>query len=196
MEKSELRKKMSNWDFSQHTHTIEEFKSEKGNTIRIDHLRKGNSNAGYVRFVNDDYGLSVYGDFGNWIFCRPFVPSEEDYVCVHYWNEKLKIGSSQDHAQYDSEETEKEIKRLMSELEEEKEEYEDKRYNQLMEWYDSLLNCVSDELDYLYNAHRERPSFIDTENIPYEKKGSNQLLIVFDAFNEICRIIENEKNNE
>ena len=185
MKTQELRKKMTNWDFSEHTHTVEEFKSDKGNTIRIDHLRKGNSNCGYVRFVNDDYGLSVFGDFGNWIFCRPFIPSHEAYVCVGYWNEKLKIGSSQDHAKYDPEETDKELRLLIHEIATNKEDYE--KPDNLIEFYSDLLDYVDDEIEYTYHAFRyNMPSFLDYEDIPFVKKGSYQLLIVFDAFNEIC----------
>ncbi len=66
-------KKRTNWDFSEHTHKVELFKSEDGNEIRVDHFRKGTDNCGYVKFVNDSRGLSVFGDFGNWIFCSyPF----------------------------------------------------------------------------------------------------------------------------
>ncbi len=59
------RNKRTTIDFSNHTHTIEIFKSDSGNQIRVDHLRNGNSRMEYVKFVNDDEGLSVFGDFGN-----------------------------------------------------------------------------------------------------------------------------------
>lgn len=190
MKIEDLRKKMSDWDFSKHTHTIEEFKSEQGNTVRIDHLREGNSNMGYVRFVNDDYGLSVYGDFGNWIFCRPFVPSKDGYVSVMYWNEKLHISSKQDHARYDSKETEKELKLLIEEIHKNKDDYT--KPEEEIEFYTKLIECVDDELEYTYNAFRNYPSWIDPECIPFEKKGSYQLLIVFDAFNEICNRLQND----
>jgi len=188
MKIEELREKMTKWDFSEHTHVVEEFKSDKGNTVRIDHLRKGSSNHGYVRFVNDDYGLSVFGDFGNWIFCRPFVPSNKGYVCVSYWNEKLKISSSQDHARYDSDETEKEIKELINGRLEEYG-HEGEELEKLKDWYTDLLDYTDDEIDYMYHAFRSGDSPDDYENVPFAKKGSYQLLIVFDAFNEICRRI-------
>lgn len=188
--KNPLREKLSDWDFSEHTHTREEFKSENGNTITIDHLRKGNSNMEYVRFVNDDYGLSVFGDFGNWIFCRPFLPSKEGYVCVSYWNEKLKISSYQDHAEYDAEETEKEINELINTGLEEYG-YEGEELVKAKEWFTDLLLYVEDEIEYIYHAFRfANCPFDDLEDVPYAKKGSCQLLVVFDAFNEICNRYE------
>lgn len=190
----ELRKKMSDWDFSEHTHTVEEFKSDKGNTIRIDHLRRGESSCGYVRFVNDDYGLSVFGDFGNWIFCRPFVPSEKGYVCAMYWNEKLKMSSSQYHAEYDSEGTENELNELIAEINTNKEDYS--YPDRQIQYYEDLLNYTEDEIEYTYHAFRNNmPSFLDYDDIPFVKKGSYQLLIVFDAFNEMCNRLSVNKLN-
>lgn len=186
MELAELRKKMSDWDFSEQAHTVETFTSDKGNTVRIDHLRKGNSHYGYVRFVNDDYELSVYGDFGNWIFNRPFIPSKGGFVSVGYWNEKLHHSSSQDHAKYNGDETAKEIQELInSGLEEYG--YEGEELEKLKEWYTDLLMYTDDELDYTYNAYRGYDSPVDDMDcIPLVKDGSYQLLIIFDAFNEIC----------
>jgi len=184
MELKELRKKMANWDFSENTHTVEMFKSEKGNTIRIDHLRKGNSSMGYVRFVNDDYGMAVFGDFGNWIFVRPFVPSPKEYVDVSYWNEKLKMSSSQDHAKYDPEETAKEIEELIDHGLKDYG-YEGDELTALKERYTDLLRYTYDEIEYMYQAFRSS-GCPDYEMVPFVKKGSHQLLIVFDAFNEIC----------
>lgn len=191
MKTEELREKYTDWDFSEFTHTVEEFKSDKGNSIRIDHLRKGDSNTGYVRFVNDDYGLSVFGDFGNWIFCRPFVPSAEGYVSVGYWNEKLKTHSTQEHGVYDPEETEKEIQELIdSGLEEYG--YDGDELEKIKDWLTDLLDYVDDEYEYMYHAFRSHDCpFDDMENVPFCKKGSYRLLIVFDAFNEICSRIKN-----
>lgn len=181
--------KRTNWDFSEHTHKVEIFKSELGNEIRVDHFRKGSSNMGYVKFVNDDRGLSVFGDFGNWIFCRPFHPSADGFVSDMYWNEKLKISSSQDHARYDGEETYNELKELVdsgledmgfdgAELETHKEELT------------QLMQHTDDEIEYTYEAFRGRLT-LDYDYIPFCKKGSVQLQIIFDAFDEMCRRMKN-----
>lgn len=193
MELKKLREKKTSWDFSKNEHRREVFKSSEGNKIIIDHLQKGNSSMGYVRFVNDDYGLSVFGDFGNWIFCRPFVPSEEEYVCVMYWNEKLKISSCQSHSEFDGEETGKEIEELINGGLEEYG-YEGDKLKEIKDWYKELLEYTDDEIEYTYQAYRGcyRPD-IDYECIPFVKKGSYQLEIVFDAFNEICNRLQDKK---
>ncbi len=180
------------WDWSKHTHKIEIFKSSEGNEIRVDHFQKGNSNMGYVKFINDSRGLSVFGDFGNWVFCRPFYPSADGFVSDGYWIEKLKISSCQEPFSYDPKETAKELKELIATgLEEWGYEGEELRKNK--EWITRLLEYVDDELEYTYEAYRgDNPSEIDYEYIPFCKKLSVQLEIVFEAFNEICKRLENE----
>lgn len=187
------RKKRTTWDFSKHTHRVEIFKSEEGNEIRVDHFQEGNKSCGYIKFVNDDRGLSVFGDFGNWIFCRPFYPSKEGFVSDGYWNEKLKISSSQEHAKYDSEATEKELRQMIkSGLKEYG--YRGEELNEVKEWFKDLLYYVDDELEYTYHAYRgDNPTNMDYEYIPFCKKGSYRLEIIFDAFDEICNRID-EKN--
>jgi hypothetical protein len=185
--------KRTNWDFSKHTHKVEIFKSGEGNEIRVDHFREGNSNMGYIKFVNDERGLSVFGDFGNWIFCRPFHPSAEGYVSEMYWNEKLKMGSSQDHARYDPEETEKELLELINGGLEEYG-YEGEDLIKCTEWLEDLISYCDDELEYTYQAYRGyNPTQMDYEDIPFCKKPSVQLEIIFDAFDEICSRLKTEK---
>jgi hypothetical protein len=189
-------KKRTDWDFSEHIHTVEIFKSENGNEIRVDHFRKGNTNMGYVKFVNDERGLSVFGDFGNWIFCRPFHPDKDNFVSDMYWNEKLKIGSSQEHSKYDPEETEKELLELINGGLEEYG-YEGEQLEKAKEWLNDLLYYVDDELEYTYHAYRGgNPTDMDYEYIPFCKKGSYQLEIIFDAFDEICKRLKEEDNRK
>jgi hypothetical protein len=188
--------KRTAFNFGEHTHTVEIFESKEGNKIRVDHFRKGDSNMGYVKFVNDDRGLSVFGDFGNWIFCRPFHPSADGFVSDQYWNEKLKIGSSQDHATYDSEETAKEIQELIDGGLEEWG-YTGDELNQATEWLTDLLSYTDDELEYTYQAFRgSNPTEMDYESIPFCKKGSVQLQIIFDVFDEICDRLKKEVADE
>tara|TARA_R110000851_G_C12783958_1_gene535653 strand:- start:75 stop:632 length:558 start_codon:yes stop_codon:yes gene_type:complete len=180
-------KKRTNWDFSEHTHKIEIFKSKEGNEIRVDHFRKGNSNMGYVKFVNDSRGLSVFGDFGNWIFCRPFHPSADGFVSDHYWNEKLKINSHQEHAKYDGDETHKEIQGLINGGLEDWG-YKEGELIKCKEWLTELATYTDDELEYTYEAYRgNNPTELDYDYIPFCKTGSVQLQIIFDAFDEICK---------
>lgn len=192
MDYKELREKYTDWDFSKYIHRVNIYKNSTGDEIRVDELQNGNSSIGYVKFVNHSMGLSVFGDFGNWIFCRPFLPSKEGYVSPMYWNEKLKLNSSQDHSRYDSEKTKKELLRLINIDLEVDFGYRGDDLTKAQEWLSELLACVEDELEYKYQAFRgENPTNIDYEDIPFCKEGSSQLLAVFDAFNEICNKIEN-----
>ena len=186
-----------NYDFSKHTHRVEIFKSSKGNEIRVDHFQEAEKRCGYIKFVNDEQGLSVFGDFGNWIFCRPFIPSSKGFVSDGYWNEKLKLYSEQYHAKYDSEETAKEIEELINHGLEEYG-YEGDKLLKAKEWFKSLLRHIDEEIDYSYHAYMDysKPDFIEYEMIPFEKKGSPRLEIIFDAFDEICNRLRANKRQK
>ena len=180
-------------DFSQHEHRIEIFKSDE-NEIRIDHFQVGNSNTKYIQFINTDRVLTVSGDYGNWVFCRPFVPGECGDVSDMYWIEKLKILSSQEPGKFSSEDTAEEIKLLIaSGLEDYG--YEGEELESIKEWYTDLLSYVDDEHEYIFYAYRsyDRPHNIDNESVPFCKELNNWLNIIFDAFDEICKRIREEK---
>ena len=52
---------------------------------------------------------------------------------------------------------------------------------------------TDDEINYTYHAYRyNRPDFIEYDEIPYVKKGSPRLEIIFDAFDEICNRLKNK----
>lgn len=179
------------WDWSEYTHKVEIFKSEEGNEVRIDHLQKGNSNSGYVRLVNDKYGLSVFGDFGDWVFRRGFIPQSGQHVDMHYFAGKLS--SYIKHSEFDSEETAKELEELINGGLEEWG-YEGEELKKAIKWFKELLENVDDELEYTYIAYRgDNPSDMDYDYIPFVKKGSVQLKIVLEAFNVMCdRLKEKE----
>lgn len=183
-----MRTKRTEYDFSKHTHRTEIFKSEEGNEIRVDHLQKGNSRMGYIKFVNNSEGLSVYGDFGNWIFYRPFHPSANGFVSDMYWLEKLRIASEQrwdrpDNLDFDY--IQKELKEgINGGLEDYG--YEGSELDTMIEFYKDLLDYTDDPLEYLYNGYRNMPSCTDYESIPIAYKMPVWLEIVFDAFDEIC----------
>lgn len=186
-------KKRTDWNWSKHTHKVEIFKNEDGKEIRVDHFQDGNSRYGYLKFVNDSEGLAVYGDFGNWIFCRPFHPSPDGSVSDMYWAEKLSIGSVQDAYKFNSEATAKELEHMIdSGLEDYG--YEDDELEKGKEWFRDLLSYTDDELEYTYEAYRgNNPTDIDYEYIPFVKELSIQLRIVFDAFDEICNRLKNKE---
>lgn len=188
-----MRNKRTESDWSKHTHRVEYFRNAMGGEIRVDHFQEGTKRNRYIKFVNDDEGLSIYGDFGNWIFNRPFIPSKDGYVSDGYWCEKLTIGSTQEHSKYDSEGTREELQRMINTGLEEYG-YSDEQLEKSKEWFEELLTHVDDELDYTYEAYRGyNPTDIDYEWIPFVKELNIWLKIIFDAFDEICKRLEDEK---
>ena len=186
-------KKRTKIDFSKHEHRIEIFKNGD-KEIRVDHFQVGTSNMNYIQFINTDRILTVTGDFGNWVFCRPFIPRGGGIVSDSYWLEKLKILSTQEPGKYDSKETKKEIQDLIDhELEDY--DYEGDELKELKEWYSELSTHTEEEYDYIYHAHYhyDIPSNIGHENIPFCKELNIWLNIIFDAFDEICERLKNSQ---
>jgi hypothetical protein len=180
------RDKRTNVDFSKHIHSVEVYKNGD-KEIRIDHFKIPDTNMNYIQFINTDRVLTITGDFGNWVFCRPFVPGPKEYVSDIYWLEKLKILSTQVPGSYDGEETAKEIQELIDKGLEDYG-YEGDELEKMKEWYTDLLRHTDDEFEYIYHAYRgcNRPN-IDNEGIPFCKKLNPWLNVIFDAFDEICR---------
>lgn len=91
---------------------------KKGHFATIHHLKKPNTGVNNVKFINVEGILSVTGDFGNWIFCRSFLPSPESHGASRgYMDEKLEILSKQKAKAFCAFTTEEEIKRLLKEEE-------------------------------------------------------------------------------
>ena len=103
-----MKGKRTGLDFSKH-----ELLCTKSDELTIHHLKKPNTYYDSIKYINTQGIMAVTGDYGNWIFCREFHPSADDYVSSGYWCEKLSIASCQVYKEYDPEETEKEIKRRL-----------------------------------------------------------------------------------
>lgn len=170
----DLTKNRRNVDWSKHI--IETIKEEHSLMYCI---RIPNSSTNLVRFVNAYGVLTVSGDFGNWVFCREFHPSPEGYVSDGYWLEKLRMASTQGPQKYDRDGT---VELIKKELEEEDFTEKEKEY---------LEDCIyqsDDEIEYMHQAFRNNVGrYEDYEQIPLCKEVDVWLLIVFDAFDEICR---------
>lgn len=181
-----LRTKRSSVDWSKH-----EFKIWKDKRVTIFSLEQPHTTDRRVTFINHKYGvdsgLTVTGDYGNWVFCREFHPSSDGYVSDDYWLEKLSIGSCQKPGEYDSKKTVQRIKEFYKDRVSEKSYYSKEDWFELKEWVRSLLMYSDDEVEYTYYAYREKPDFIEYESVPFVKDIKIQLKIVFDAFEEMCR---------
>lgn len=231
-------------DFSEHEVIITE---QEG--LLVHYFKKPNTITHSIKFINTNNILAVTGDFGNWIFCREFHPSADGYVSEGYWNEKLTIKSEQTCSKFDSEETEKELQKMLDEhqvledilnnfkeynnIDEDLDnddlikeinskddlifkdsgnvnvptndlddvlgifEYEEYLKEEDKKFVEELISSVDDELDYTSTAYRNlyySGTRFDYENIPYYKTTHRWLLIIYDAFDEICRRMKLEEN--
>lgn len=186
-------KKRTNIDFSNHELIMIE--TENYNSYRLKLPKYSHINS--LTFINTNGICAVTGDFGNYIFCREFHPSADEYACEYYWLEKLHIHSDQSGELFDSDKTREHINDLISELEDEKDYMNEGKYNENLEYLNELLNRVDlSEFEYTSYAYNECPRWLDGEYVPFCKSIKHQLLIVFDAFDEICRRIKETENND
>lgn len=168
-------------DFSNH-----ELKVHESDMLTIHYLKVPDTIMDSVKFVNTQGICAVTGDYSNWIFCRPFIPSAKGGASDGYWKEKLKISSCQEPSKYDSEKTLARIKEMLED--------EDLNLNEEdIEYLNDLSTRVDDELEYTYYAYKQMPSNWDYETIPFCKSVNVHFSVILDAFDEICRRL---KDNE
>lgn len=183
------KRKRTRLDFSEHVLTETNLRDENTG-VRCDIYTFAIPDTSIHKFVfiNTHGTLTVTGDYGNWVFCREFHPSEEGYVSDSYWCEKLHISSVQEIAKYSSEETKEALEEL---IETGLEEYYGEGYknlNKMKKPLKELLSYVDDELEYTYHAYRDYDitEHIDYDMIPFVKKINPRLDYIFDAFDEMC----------
>lgn len=170
-------------DFTNHLHTREVYKCGSKQII-IDSLELPGTSSCTIEFINTSSVLTVTGSFGNWVFCRPFLPSKDARVEASYWIEKLTTNSRQKLDKLD-------LTRIANYL---TDEIDTENRPDVKSWLNELLESTDDYLNYLVKAFRDpfRPASIDSEDIPLFKIIPNELLLVFEAFETICKKI-NEK---
>lgn len=169
----------TNVDFSEHEVLI-----TQNQFVNVWHLKRPSSIIHNIKYINTNGVLVVTGDFGNWVFCREFHPSEEGYVSGGYWDEKLEILSEQKSHAFDSDVTVE----LISEFEKDFEQYYGREMSEEeKEWIEELKSNVYDEIDYVQVAYRNSPSTIERESIPFGQVRHKWLDAVYDGFDEICK---------
>lgn len=183
-----MKGKRTNIEFENH-----ELLTAKQDGLLIYELKKPDTLQGRIRFVNIEGAMAVIGDYGHWMFCREFHPSADGHVDDYYWIEKLEIYSTQKGREYDSDATFKELERgINGGLEEYG--YEGDDLEVMKEYYKNCEMYSDTEWEYVAFAHGDdKPDFIEHDQIPFEQRIKQWLLIVFDGFDEICRRM---KNNE
>lgn len=165
----------TNTDFSKHVLTTTK---REGMLIHV--LAKPGTNMDSVTFVNTNDIMAVTGDYGNWIFCREFHPSASGKVDERYWIEKLQVASSQDPYDFDGKAAKEEIEELLKDPEKSLSPEE-------KEWLQELLEATDgSEFEYIAKV-MDYPASFPSEMIPKGKTTKYWLLVVFDAFEEICR---------
>jgi hypothetical protein len=177
-----MKGKRTGIDFSKH-----EVRIKQADGFLEHYLRKPNTVTDAIRYINTGGILAVTGDYGNWIFCREFHPSQEGYVESSYWTEKLRIASTQEPYEFDYETTESRIKeQLNGGLEEYG--WEGEKLEEMKEYMQECLDNLSDgEQAYVAYAYQNYPSFTDHECVVHVKKLKYWLTVVYDGFDEICR---------
>lgn len=151
-------------------------------------LKKPNTITQSIAFINTHGILLVTGDYGDFTFCREFHPTSNGFVEPAYWCEKYRISTQQKSHEYSVEKTRK---MLQEGIEYELEEYgyDENELNIMKKYYHQLLSVVElSEWEYISYAYDQYiPTFITAEDVPFCKEIRHCLLIVFDAFNEICQ---------
>ena len=189
MENRFNEKRFHGWkpDWSKHELVLMKYTSEDGAAITEYILKKPDTFIEMVVFCNHSGNLSVTGDYKNWIFERAFYPKKDLKVSDSYWVEKLCVNSCQEF-EFDLEANLNAYSEEEKQTREENPEIFDKNspeYDEdLVEFYEEIQKC-DDEIEY-WNCIADH--LIDE---PHNyKKIPEQLLIVFDAFEEICRRID------
>lgn len=177
-------KKRTLVDFSKHELTI-----DSNNICTIHWLKKPDTTNGQIKFINIDGVLVVKGDYGNWIFCREFIPSAVQGAIVSdsYWIEKLETLSTQKGREFDTEGTIEVLSNGIG-IGLENDGYEGEQLKSLKEYYKVWQSFAEDSNsidEYIRMASSDMPDFIDIRDIPYHTRTKNWLEVVFDAYEEI-----------
>jgi hypothetical protein len=159
--------------------------------LLIHYLKKPDTLCKAIKFINIEGALVVMGDYGHWMFCREFWPSEEGSVSDGYWLEKCDMEGQE----YDSDVTAAELQAgIDGGLAEYG--YEGERLEEAIKFYKDCLGYSDTEWEYTAYAHgSNKPGFIDHEDVPLCKRTKQWLRIVFDGFDEICRRMKEETLN-
>lgn len=195
-----LRTKLADIDFSNHKLEIKEDKLTTIHSLihpEYDVMFR-------VNFINVMDRLLITGDFGNYVFNRSFYPNEENYVSVSYWNQKL-IGEAHElefnEIVKDLEEAlDKYVENKMEEEPDEdcedKDEYIMMNSDDVMDYYEKCIELAENRDDsYKFFAYNDYPDDLaeDYGDVVIHEKTLERLRIVYDAFNEICRRVQQEK---
>lgn len=164
-------------NFEKHKLTVEEF-----GPITVYTFKRPDTINLMTKWIVGLGVTTVTGDLGNWVFCREFHPSKGEKVSRGYWDKKLEMYSVQKAMEFDSYDTLKAIE----EFEKDFEDSYGEMTGEVEEWLDRLQDKVFDKIEYEQVAYRDKPSFIEYEDVPYGEIRHAQLDLVYNSFDEMC----------
>ena len=169
--------------------TVKEFDIEN-KKLRIHQLKLKDSNNLKVKITNFDGICTITGDLGNYIVCREFIPKPNGYISDYYFIEKLEYCSTQKGLEFDSEDQEEKLKEWQSELLEDV--TDEDKIEEIKEQFESLFAACQTDSQWEFESEIYN-SDLDFSEFETEKKIKMWLLMIFDAFEEICnRLALNE----
>jgi hypothetical protein len=177
-------------DFSKHIHTVKTYKSEDWNEIREDRFWIEWSLMNWMVFINHNYWMNVVWDFWCWSFCRNFIPSETEKIYLSYFAEKAFIANNNQWIEvFDLDELEKQIEEKIKDFKEQW--YEWDELEEIQIYYNNFLTSEN-EIDYICKIRNtDMPESLDYEDILDWKVYSSRFIIIYQAFNEICKRLKN-----
>ena len=180
-----MKGKRTSTDFSNHELLVSKERPFSEYT-----LKKPDTTNQCVRFICC-YGVTlVTGDFGEWVFNREFHPSAEERSSVSdgYWLGKMYGESGASGVEFDGEQTIAEIDGILN-IKWQEDNLGRWLSGEEIEYLEACKEAAQDH-EFVYDsvAHRENVGYFgDHESVPKVKKIKFWLLVVFDAFDEICR---------
>ena len=167
-------------DFSKHEYIKREDKYTK-----IYELKLPDTITHRVVFINSMNRLTVTGDFGNWVFCRQFLPNAKGSSCHEYWAEKARINSVQDPYIFDINALNEEIEYQMNALRGDEDFIDDDDYEEEMNFWKGMLD-IDDEYELISYIYSNEVG-VEAECLPTGKKLHPWFEVILDAFDEMCK---------
>ena len=133
-----------------------------------------------ICFVIYNGVTTVSGDYGNWVFNKPLHPSKEWLpINIPYLLEKLRMYSTQQPCVWDEQEALAGVNEWVK--------CRENITDEEIDWAQQLIYSVETEHEYIHVAYYNKPESVNTEDVPISKKLNPQLVIVFQAFEHICK---------
>ena len=181
MKFKELRKKRTGVDFSNYKYERKVL-NVLGLKVIIDALKREEGSSFFL-FINTPSGLNVVNRCTSYSFDRSFIPHHDAYVNEGYWLDKLSYDYDMFVRKLDMAAIDESIDELRDELDDYG--FNEDEMEASLEFIDNL--CTDDAIGYLSDLNGYgKPDCLECVDFPTYEYKSDDMDIVFDAFNEIC----------